>query len=428
MTLLLLDSAWGRRRTPSAALRQPEVEQLVDGGLFDDRTVELTVDRSGEWEAVVAEGDPRTVLVRPLSLEAPVSELPELTDPEREELHRTWATGGGDYDTTDPVTEQQLTEIAAALERPVPPQLAALLRLSDGAAVSRAVDDHRQTMTSGWELSSAAEIAAAHASWSALAADGPYDGPAFDLGTPSVTLPRLVHPGWIPFAQDGGGNHLAVDTVPGPAGRAGQVLEFGPDLYEGPVVRADSIVDFLAGRRHTPPRIPDLDTMVRPATPRPLLPEDVPPTCQSLRLFALSSVTGTTIARAAGVKRVILRDITSVDLEGLSEVPLQELRLLDLDEIDLAPLAHHPSLRGLHLEDVRTVRGAAALRDLPALESVELAAPVDRELVDALAGNLRLHRVTFDLDVPLSDVVGFVELLRPGVTTQVALLSRRGTS
>lgn len=152
MTLLLLDSAWGRRRTPSAALRHPEVEQLVDGGLFDDRTVELTVDRSGEWEAVVAEGDPRTVLVRPLSLEAPVSELPELTDPEREELHRTWATGGGDYDTTDPVTEQQLTELAAALERPVPPRLAALLRLSDGATVSRAVDNHRQTMTAGWKL------------------------------------------------------------------------------------------------------------------------------------------------------------------------------------------------------------------------------------------------------------------------------------
>ena len=123
---------------------------------------------------------------------------------------------------------------------------------------------------------SAAEFAAAHASWCALAADGPYDGPALDLGTPSATQPRLVHPGWIPFAQDWGGNHLAVGTVPGPAGRAGQVLEFGRDLPDGPIVRAHSI----------------------------------------LRLFALSAATGTTMSWAIGLKRVILRDITSVDLTG----------------------------------------------------------------------------------------------------------------
>lgn len=34
---------------------------------------------------------------------------------------------------------------------------------------------------------------------------------------------------WIPFAEDGGGNFLAIDLDPGPSGLRGQVINFGSD-------------------------------------------------------------------------------------------------------------------------------------------------------------------------------------------------------
>jgi len=50
--------------------------------------------------------------------------------------------------------------------------------------------------------------------------------------------------GWIPFAHDGGGNHLGVDLAPGPKGQVGQIINFGPD-EENKVVIAPSFEGFL---------------------------------------------------------------------------------------------------------------------------------------------------------------------------------------
>jgi cell wall assembly regulator SMI1 len=68
---------------------------------------------------------------------------------------------------------------------------------------------------------------------------------------------KYTDPGWFPFTRDGGGNCLAVDTVPGAAGTAGQVINFGRDEFEL-FAYAPSVVDFLerigamaaAGRGH----------------------------------------------------------------------------------------------------------------------------------------------------------------------------------
>lgn len=54
-----------------------------------------------------------------------------------------------------------------------------------------------------------------------------------------------VHPAWIPLARDWGGNNLAVDLAPGPAGRWGQVILFGRD-YDCKYVVARSWSAFLA--------------------------------------------------------------------------------------------------------------------------------------------------------------------------------------
>ena len=53
------------------------------------------------------------------------------------------------------------------------------------------------------------------------------------------------HPGWFPFANDGGGNAYAVDLSPAPGGRYGQVILIGRDEYERRVL-APSLADFFA--------------------------------------------------------------------------------------------------------------------------------------------------------------------------------------
>jgi ankyrin repeat protein len=52
------------------------------------------------------------------------------------------------------------------------------------------------------------------------------------------------HPGWIPFAQDGGGNLYCVDLAPGPRGDRGQVI--GWEMHGGPLrPRAASLEAFF---------------------------------------------------------------------------------------------------------------------------------------------------------------------------------------
>lgn len=63
---------------------------------------------------------------------------------------------------------------------------------------------------------------------------------------PSGAIQRVyVHPAWIPLARDWGGNNLAVDLAPGPAGRWGQIILFGRD-YDCKYVVARSWSAFLA--------------------------------------------------------------------------------------------------------------------------------------------------------------------------------------
>jgi hypothetical protein len=54
-----------------------------------------------------------------------------------------------------------------------------------------------------------------------------------------------AHQSWIPLVRDWGGNNLAVDLAPGPAGRWGQIIMFGRD-YDTKYVVARSWAHFLA--------------------------------------------------------------------------------------------------------------------------------------------------------------------------------------
>lgn len=62
---------------------------------------------------------------------------------------------------------------------------------------------------------------------------------------PNAIQKVYAHPAWIPMVRDWGGNNLAVDLAPGPAGKWGQVILFGRD-YDCKYVIARSWSDFLA--------------------------------------------------------------------------------------------------------------------------------------------------------------------------------------
>ncbi|KAI9757771.1 MAG: Cell wall assembly regulator [Lichina confinis] len=66
-----------------------------------------------------------------------------------------------------------------------------------------------------------------------------------DSQPPGAVRKAYAHPGWIPLARDWGGNNIAVDLAPGPAGTWGQVVVFGRD-FDCKYVVARSWGAFLA--------------------------------------------------------------------------------------------------------------------------------------------------------------------------------------
>jgi cell wall assembly regulator SMI1 len=66
-----------------------------------------------------------------------------------------------------------------------------------------------------------------------------------DSQPPRAIQKTYAHPAWIPLARDWGGNCIAIDLAPGPAGKWGQVIIFGRD-YDCKYVVARSWAAFLA--------------------------------------------------------------------------------------------------------------------------------------------------------------------------------------
>lgn len=66
-----------------------------------------------------------------------------------------------------------------------------------------------------------------------------------DSQPPNAIQKAYTHPAWIPLARDWGGNNIAVDLAPGPAGRWGQIILIGRD-YDCKYVVSRSWSAFLA--------------------------------------------------------------------------------------------------------------------------------------------------------------------------------------
>lgn len=66
-----------------------------------------------------------------------------------------------------------------------------------------------------------------------------------DSQPPNAIQKVYAHPAWIPLARDWGGNNIAVDLAPGPAGKWGQIILMGRD-YDCKYVIARSWAAFVA--------------------------------------------------------------------------------------------------------------------------------------------------------------------------------------
>ncbi|MXV18314.1 SMI1/KNR4 family protein [Deinococcus xianganensis] len=76
--------------------------------------------------------------------------------------------------------------------------------------------------------------------WAELAADRMTDLDEVVVSHPPGAIRLLYATGdWLPFLHDGGGNHVAIDLNPGPAGRVGQVITVGPDEDDRYVLASD---------------------------------------------------------------------------------------------------------------------------------------------------------------------------------------------
>jgi cell wall assembly regulator SMI1 len=150
------------------------------------------------------------------------------------------ATGAGDE------------ELAAAERRlglPLPDELKALYRVvrgrwEDWQQDTRAGDAVYDAV--GCELFSldalyVADAASRPAPWRIAACEAV-------LTPPDAAVQGLAgSPGWIVFGDNGGGDRLAVDLTPGPAGRTGQVVMLSHESYTGVELVADSLTDLVRG-------------------------------------------------------------------------------------------------------------------------------------------------------------------------------------
>jgi cell wall assembly regulator SMI1 len=130
-------------------------------------------------------------------------------------------------------TEAELAALEATLGRPLPPALAALLRVANGDFyVGEYTALSTQAIAYTWGIGRQ------------LLADGTYARfePHHDSG--GILQPGWWHPGLIPVFEDSGGNQLCIDLDPGPRGIVGQMVWW--EIHEGPIPHgADSLLTLL---------------------------------------------------------------------------------------------------------------------------------------------------------------------------------------
>ncbi|MEV5339661.1 SMI1/KNR4 family protein [Streptomyces sp. NPDC052676] len=147
-------------------------------------------------------------------------------------------------------TEEEIAETEARLGVALPEELKALYRVTrarwedlgdDYAAAQRHAKAVRCELFSldGLYVS---DVSARQCLWQ-------FGATKAAVTAPDAAVQYLVgSPGWIVFADNGGGDRIAIDLTPGPRGHLGQVIMLSHEEDLGAALIADSVTDFLLGR------------------------------------------------------------------------------------------------------------------------------------------------------------------------------------
>ncbi|MFB4313504.1 SMI1/KNR4 family protein [Actinomadura sp. 21ATH] len=399
-----------------------EICRLVSRGPV---LLRLTVDPTGRFEATVGEpagdgerGEPLLYVRdedhpyppdRGDEQDAPASAAPA-GDPEeavrlfRELMRRRAEIFGGDEALPPPATAEALDDVEEGLGFALPADLRALYLLADGDdTLTTPVFDRHPWIPTG-------ELGDEDDEWVDISLDWEHEPqrcPVLDTVPAGAVRRSVLRPGWIRFAHDTGGNWLAVDMDPGPAGRPGQVIAIGTDYTEAPRHIADSVTTYLRRLVEALERGSytnhDDDLFIEADLPAWYEPEEervfhvdgrdleVPFQGQKFRTAGAED-----LAFLAAVPTLRSADLSGPggpDLAPLSALPVEFLAL-DFASVDPAPLAGHAALRSLSITSGSPV-DLAPLRTVPHLWALDVAAaPVTDLSVIADLPGLRYLEVT----------------------------------
>ncbi|NBE53469.1 hypothetical protein GUY60_18975 [Streptomyces sp. YC537] len=371
----------------------------LSGASADRLTVELTVEASGRFEAVLSQAITRKTypeqgqllcVLRPDHLPVqpgaeqdgpadptPAGDLEDAVRLFRQYVRKRAEIRGEEESLPPPLDAAERAALLADFRSELPPDLVALYGEADG-------DDIGLFHGHPWfGLESTTTHIHHHHEWKWT--DDPLWSMADEAEPPGTTRRWISSLNWIPFATSTGGDYLAVDMDPGPTGRPGQVIRVGRN-YGRPVYVADSVTTML--RRHVAALdrgdyweedgyldvdvdIPsylddDSETFWRGAGPIPKKPHGI----HTLVVDEARSLDLEPVRGAPHLRTVMLFGEGPVDLRPLLDIPLEALRL-HLDAVDLHQLAGHPTLRVVQLATRQPV-DLSVLRTFPRLEGLEL--------------------------------------------------------
>ncbi|WP_020390725.1 SMI1/KNR4 family protein [Kribbella catacumbae] len=214
-----------------------------------------------------------------------------------------------------------------------------------------------------------------------------------DFGPPAAIRRLSDHPAWVPFATDGFGDYLAVDLVPGPNGRPGQVILIGRHQDEGPIYVADSVTELVRAhvQAFTSGRIEqsddgnvridsgDLYEYKRPyddICKLKVTGMDAAPVRGMRAVVRELSVSNTPwvdlgpVRGAPALWKVAVSNCAGVDLSPLSETPVEVVHLAT-DTIDLSGLQGHPTVGQVVLRSEKPI-DLRPLASCPRLYALDL--------------------------------------------------------
>ncbi|SOD61604.1 Cell wall assembly regulator SMI1 [Streptomyces zhaozhouensis] len=316
---------------------------------------------------------------------------------------------GSEDELPGPAGEEEIAALEDELGVALPPDLRALYGIADGEGFELA----HPGVFCGWSWIGLSEAGALDDEWLDIKREweyAPWGTPVRDADPPGAVRRSPLRDGWVRFADDTGGNWLAVDMDPGPNGRPGQVIAVGIDFAEGPLYVADSVTTLLrrlvealergdhqgpgdgAGITVDLPNFRTADTTYVARRPSPAEAEEAGGAL--MRAARVSDVEDCAfLAALPEVREVTLHSDGSPDLTPLGDHPLEHLRL-DVASADLTALARNAELRLLSLACSDPV-DLRPLRTLPRLWALDLASATVADLaVVAELKELRFLEVT----------------------------------